>query len=124
MLADYLAELPGIRRVLYPTRPDHPDQNRARTLLGERTGNMLSFEIDGDWSAANKFVEASGKLAFAPTLGDIGTTLSHAASSSHRALAPEARSEIGISDGFFRVSVGCEDIELLKDEFARAATAV
>ena len=85
---------------------------------------MLSFEIDGDWAAANRFVSASGNLAFAPTLGDVGTTLSHAASSSHRALTPEARAAIGITDGFFRASVGCEDIDLLKSDFARAAEAI
>ena len=123
-LAEHLSGVPGIKRVLYPTRPDHPDHNRAMGLLKGRGGHMLSFEIDGDWAAANRFVSASGDLAFAPTLGDVGTTLSHAASSSHRALTPEARAAIGITDGFFRVSVGCEDIDLLKSDFARAAVAI
>lgn len=123
-LAQHLAGLPGVARVIHPSLNDHPDHNRARTLLGSRTGNMLSFEIDGDWDAANRFVAASGGLAFAPTLGDVGTTLSHAASSSHRAMRPEDRQAVGISDGFFRVSVGCEDIDVLVDDFSRAAQAI
>ena len=34
-LADHLAELPGVKRVLYPGRADHPDQSRAVALLGD-----------------------------------------------------------------------------------------
>jgi cystathionine gamma-synthase len=119
-LADALAAAPGIRRVIYPGRSDHPDHNRAATLLGERTGNMLSFEIDGGRTAANALVRAAANVAFAPTLGDIGTTLSHPASSSHRGLTPEARAELGMSEGFFRLSVGCEPADLLIGELRNA----
>lgn len=122
-LADHIAAQPGVTRVLYPTRPDHPDHNRAVALLGARGGNMVSFEVEGGRDAANKLTTAAENIAFAPTLGDIGTTLSHPASSSHRGLTPEARAAIGISEGFFRVSVGCEDIDLLKSEFEAAIRA-
>ena len=122
-LADHLAALPGVRRVLYPQRADHPDHNRAGTLLGERGSNMLSFEVEGGRAAANALVRAIPDVAFAPTLGDIGTTLSHPATSSHRALTPEAREGLGMSEGFFRISVGCENVRLLEREFARAVEA-
>lgn len=119
-LADFIATQPGVRRVLYPLRPDHPDHNKARSVLGQRGGNMVSFEIEGGRSAANRLVKAAENIAFAPTLGDIGTTISHAATSSHRGLTPEDRAALGISEGFFRVSVGVEDIGLLKSEFGAA----
>jgi cystathionine beta-lyase/cystathionine gamma-synthase len=82
---------------------------------------MLSFELNGARAAANAFTRAAPDIAFAPTLGDVGTTLSHPASSSHRALSPEARASMGISEGFFRVSVGIEEPELLVSEMVRAA---
>ncbi len=122
-LAGHLAGLAGVRRVLYPTRPDHPDHNRAQALLGARGGHMVSFEVDGGREAANRLVRAAGNIPFAPTLGDIGTTLSHPASSSHRGLTPEARAGLGISEGFFRVSVGVEEIGLLCREFEAAVAA-
>jgi cystathionine gamma-synthase len=120
-LADALAGTPGVKRVIYPGRADHPDHNRAGELLGERAGNMLSFELEGGRAAANAFTRACPEIAFAPTLGDIGTTLSHPASSSHRALTPEGRAALGISEGFFRVSVGVEPADLLIAEMTAAA---
>jgi len=122
-LADHLAGLPGVLRALYPLRPDHPDHNRARALLGARGGHMVSFRIAGGRAAANALVQAAPQIAFAPTLGDIGTTLSHPASSSHRALSAEAREALGMTEGFFRISVGCEEIGGLKDAFSAAIAA-
>ena len=63
---------------------------------------------------ANKFAKNANQISFAPTLGDVGTTLSHPASSSHRSLSKAQRKKMGITEGFFRVSVGLEDIEDLK----------
>ena len=123
-LADTLAGHPKVARVLYPGRADHPDHARARALLGGRFGNMVSFEISGDEAAADRMVQAMPDLAFAPTLGDVGTTLSHPASSSHRGLTPEGRAALGISDGFFRVSVGIEEVELIIADFEAGLAAV
>lgn len=119
-LADHLAGLSGVAQVLYPGRPDHPDHNRAVSLLGGRGGTMVSFRLKGGRAEVNRFLRAAGNIPFAPTLGDIGTTLSHPASSSHRALTPEGRAALGIDEGFIRVSVGIEDPELLKREFGAA----
>lgn len=119
-LAEKLASLDPVKRVLYPGRPDHPDHNRAQSLLSKGSGNMVSFEIEGTRDAANRFVRGLDGVAFAPTLGDIATTVSHPASSSHRALSEEGRLALGISQGFFRISVGCEDPDRLVEAFATA----
>lgn len=119
-LAGELSEIEGVTRVIYPGRADHPDHNRARALLGGRGGNMLSFELAGGRAAANALTRGAPEIAFAPTLGDVGTTLSHPASSSHRGLSPEDRAALGISEGFFRVSVGVEEPDLLIGEMLQA----
>ena len=71
-----------------------------------------------------RWLAAANGVAFAPTLGDIGTTLSHPASSSHRALTPEGRAALGISEGFFRVSVGLEKPDELMSTFQAGLDAV
>lgn len=124
ILADHLANLDGVDHVLYPGRADHPDHKRATSLFGTKMGNMLSFRLRGDDRAsANAFLRAADQIPFAPTLGDIATTLSHPNSSSHRGIAPEARAALGITEGFIRVSVGVEDIEMLKTEMTAAVNA-
>jgi cystathionine beta-lyase/cystathionine gamma-synthase len=122
-LADHLAGLSGVERVIYPSRTDHPDHARAMALLDGQGGNMLSFEVHGGRAAANALTLAAEGIAFAPTLGDVGTTLSHPASSSHRALTPEGRAALGMTEGFFRVSVGLEDSAALNAVFTTAVQA-
>ena len=123
-LADWLAEQPGVARVLYPGRADHPDHNRLGGVLNGQGGHMVSFVLEGGRAQANAFAAAARGVAFAPTLGDVGTTLSHPASSSHRALTPEGRAALGISEGFFRVSVGLEEPGALIATFAAGLDAV
>lgn len=122
-LANHLSQLSGVKRVIYPSLATHEDAELAKRLLGDNPGHMLSFEIEGDRSAANAFVRAAEGLAFAPTLGDVGTTVSHPASSSHRALSKEKQIEMGISEGFFRISVGLETPDALCRTFETAVIA-
>ena len=123
-LASYLAGHPKVKRVLYPTRVDHPDASRAQAVFQGVGCNMVSFELHGTRPEANAFTLGAENLAFAPTLGDVGTTLSHPPSSSHRALTEAERAAIGITEGFFRVSVGLERIDDLIAEFERGLAAV
>ncbi|GAA6198830.1 aminotransferase class I/II-fold pyridoxal phosphate-dependent enzyme [Aquicoccus sp. SU-CL01552] len=122
-LADHLAGLPGVKRVLYPLRSDHPDRDRATALLGTQGCNMVSFELEGGRPQANAFARGAEGLSFAPTLGDVGTTLSHPASSSHRGMTAQERAAVGLSEGFFRVSVGLEEPGALLKVFSEAVAA-
>ena len=110
--------------MLYPGRADHPDHHRAQTLFGGRYGNMVTFEIDGARPQVNAFIAAAAGIPFAPTLGDIGSTLSHPASSSHRGLSADGRAALGIGEGMFRLSVGIEPVEMLIADLDAALAAV
>lgn len=133
-LSGHIAAGGGIRRVLYPGRVDHPDHDRAQVLFGGRYGNMVTFEIAGAKNSGsensggrdevNLFIEAAAGIPFAPTLGDIGSTLSHPASSSHRGLGVDERAALGIGEGMFRLSVGIEPVEMLIGELDAALAAV
>lgn len=122
-LCDHLRGLPGVKRVVYPGEPDHPDAALCERVLGGRNGNMVSFEIEGGRAQANALLRNAGGIAFAPTLGDVSTTLSHPVTSSHREVSGQARRALGITEGFFRLSVGVEDVELLKEELSSAVAA-
>ena len=80
---------------------------------------MVSFELKGNRTSADKFAKNANRISFAPTLGDVGTTLSHPSSSSHRSLSKPKRKKMGITESFFRVSVGLENFDDLKNEFIK-----
>lgn len=122
-LADFLSVQPNVKLVAYPTRPDHPESARAQSLLRGKGANMVSFEMEGGRPAANAFTKTASELAFAPTLGDVGTTISHPNSSSHRNIPQDERLSHGITEGFFRVSVGLEDPDALIAAFDKGLKA-
>ena len=124
ILAQALKQHVKVKKVLYPSLSEHPDTSLAKKLLKGNGCNMVSFEISDHRPDANKFIENIDGIAFAPTLGDIGTTISHPGSSSHRYLNSDARKALGITEGFFRVSVGLEDPDELVGSFERALDSI
>jgi cystathionine beta-lyase/cystathionine gamma-synthase len=118
-VADWLAEQPGVARVIYPGRPDHPDHDLARRLLDGGFGNMLCFELRGGRDAVNHFLHRASGIPFSPSLGNTTTTVSHPGTTSHRYVSPAEKRRQGISDGLVRVSIGVEDFEHIREEMAK-----
>ncbi len=120
-LADWLAEQNGVSRVIYPGRPDHPDNAWANKLLTGGYGNMLCFELNGGRAAVNRFLRAAPGIPFSPSLGNTTTTLSHPATTSHRTpqVSPAERKRQGITDGLIRLSVGVEEVETIQEEIEK-----
>lgn len=118
-LANWLAGQPGVVRVCYPGRPDHPDHELAGRLLHRGCGNMLCFELAGGREAVNRFLRLARGVPFSPSLGHTTTTCSHPATTSHRHASPAERTHQGITDGLIRLSVGIEDLGHIQAELAR-----
>jgi cystathionine beta-lyase/cystathionine gamma-synthase len=118
-LADWLDEQPGVERVVYPGRRDHPDHGLASRLLRDGCGNMLCFELDGGREAVNHFMRRAPGIPFSPSLGHTTTTCSHPATTSHRYVSPAERRRQGIRDGLIRLSVGPEDLQHIRKELTR-----
>jgi cystathionine gamma-synthase len=122
-LADWLSEQPGVERVLYPGRSDHPDHASARRLLAAGCGNMITLELRGGREGVNRFIRQAPGIPFSPSLGNTTTTLSHPASTSHRFVSPAEKQRQGISDGMIRLSVGIENLEEMQREISRGLLA-
>jgi cystathionine gamma-synthase len=119
VLADWLADRPGVAGVVYPGRVDHPDHELAGRLLGESFGNMLCFDLAGGREAVNRLMRQAPGIAFSPSLGNTTTTSSYPASTSHRYVSPAERRRQGITDGLVRLSVGIEDVGWIREELAK-----
>jgi methionine-gamma-lyase len=122
-LARYLERHPGVLKVHYPGLPGHPGHELAGRLLGGKYGAMLAFELKGGEQAASALVRGLRLVRLVPSLGDVATTISHPAKTSHRGLSPQEREERGIGPGLIRVSVGIEAVDDLVEDMERALSA-
>lgn len=122
-LAEFLAGRPEVRAVHYPGLESHPDHALARRLLHEGFGAILTIDL-GDRPRASAFIRALKHIPFAPSLGDVCTTLSHPATTSHRFQTAEQWARQGITPGLIRLSVGIEDWDDLRDDIGQALAAI
>ena len=114
-IADFLAEQPGVRRVVYPGRADHPQADLIkRQMSGGST--LVTFEVQGGKAAAFRVANAFSIIKISNNLGDAKSIITHPATTTHQRLTPEARHKMGIGEGMLRLSVGLEDVEDLIDD--------
>ena len=117
-LARWLEKHPKVARVYYPGLPSHPQH--ALAMRQQRTGGALvSFEVKGGREAAWKVIDSTELISITGNLGDVRTTITHPATTTHGRITPEARAAAGITEGLVRVAVGLEAVEDLKTDLAR-----
>ena len=127
-LARRLSAHPAVERVHYPGL--EPADGPATRVLSGGFGAMLSFVLRDASPASEpqppvppvveRFVKALEMVRLVPSLGEVCTTLSHPASTSHRAIPPERRRRLGIVDRLVRLSVGAEAVDDIWQDLERA----
>ncbi len=123
ILAERLAEDPRVRATHYPGLPSHPDHNRARHLFSGGYGTIVTMDLGGR-TEADRFIKGLRHIPFAPSLGDVVTTLSHPATTSHRGQSEELRQRQGITPGLVRLSIGLENPDDLWADLRAALGAI
>ena len=118
-LADFLAGQPGVTRVWYPTRADHP-QRALAVAQASAGGTMVTFEVAGGQAGAFGVLNALLLVRVSNNLGDSKSLITHPATTTHMKIGEAERARLGITDGVVRFSVGLEDVEDLKDDLRQA----
>jgi O-succinylhomoserine sulfhydrylase len=121
-VADFLASQPGIARVWYPTRADHPQRDLAMAQM-RAGGTLVTFEVKGGKSAAFRLMNALRLIKVSNNLGDSKSLATHPATTTHLRIGEAERARLGITDGVIRLSVGLEDVEDIKQDLADALAA-
>lgn len=118
-VADALAQHPKISRLVYPGREDHPQAAIIKKQM--RAGSTLvGFEVKGGKAGAFRFLNELKLARISNNLGDAKSLVTHPATTTHQRLAPEARAELGISEGFVRFSAGLEHPDDLIEDLTAA----
>jgi cystathionine beta-lyase/cystathionine gamma-synthase len=119
-LAQFLERHRAITRVNYPALESSPFNARARRLLPGGAGALLSFELTAGKTALETMIRRLRLVRLMPSLGNVATTISHPASTSHRGLDAAERTRAGISEALVRCSVGIEHPDDLLADFEEA----
>lgn len=117
-LALWLTEHPAVETVYYPGLESHPQFELARKQQSAG-GGLVSFTVLGGKENAWLVIDGTDMLSITANLGDVKTSITHPATTTHVRVDPEARLKAGITDSLVRVSVGLESIDDIKRDLAR-----
>jgi len=123
-VAEFLDADRRIAWTKYPFLKSHPQYDLARKQMAGG-GTVVTFEIADRNGVGGKerVFEVLNKLRVAKisnNLGDSKTLVTHPATTTHRAMGPEGRAAVGITDSVVRLSVGLENTEDLINDLDQA----
>ncbi len=117
-LAKWLEQQSNVAKVHYPGLAFHAQHDLAKKQQS-RFGGIVSFELEAGKDHAWKLIDSTQMISITANLGDVKTTITHPATTTHGRLSPEARAKAGIKDGLVRISVGLEAIEDIKNDLVK-----
>ncbi len=112
----------AVRRAVFPGRPDHPQANLIAAQMSG-PGNVVAFDL-GTRERAWAFLDALGIVDISNNLGDAKSMATHPSTTTHRSMSESERLEIGLTEGWVRMSVGLEDAEDLAEDILQALDTV
>lgn len=122
-IARFLEAHPRVKWVNYPGLEGHPDHALARTQM-KGFGSMISFGLKGGFDAGKTMINNVKLCALAVSLGGVESLIQHPASMTHAGVSREEKDKAGITDDLIRLSVGCESVEDIEADLARALDRV
>lgn len=121
-LAAWLEQQAGVQRVYYPGLASHPQHQLAMRQQSSGAG-IVSFEVKAkpgqtEQEAAWAVIDATKMISITANLGDVKSTITHPATTTHSRVTAEDRAIAGIRDNLVRIAVGLEHIDDLKADLA------
>lgn len=118
-LAHWLEKQPKVSKVIYPGLTSHA-QHQLATEQMSAFGGMISIVVDGGLDGAKRFLSRCELFTLAESLGGVESLIEHPAIMTHASVPLDKRLQLGIEDGFIRLSVGIEHIDDLRADLAHA----
>ncbi|KAA5536118.1 PLP-dependent transferase [Taibaiella lutea] len=117
-VAKYLEQHPEVAAVYYPGLSSHPNHLLAKSQL-KAFGSIISFRLKNDTkAAATAFLQNTTLFHLAESLGGVKSLSCLPCEMTHKSVPETKRREVGITDGFIRLSVGIEETEDLIADLA------
>ena len=110
-----------VPKINHPGLPSHPQYELASKQM-DACGSIFSFEME-DRAQAFALLNALTLIDISNNIGDARSLMCHNASTTHYSVSPEARAEMGVTDGMLRLNVGLEDPQDLIEDLDQALRA-
>ena len=123
-VARWLESHPKIGKVLHPALPSHPQHKIALSQTFGHSGIMSFYIKDGTLERSSKFLETLKVFTLAESLGGYESLAELPSVMTHASVPEAQRSELGITDGLIRISVGLEDSQDLINDLEQALAAI
>ena len=121
-LARMLQQHPAVERVYHPGLESHPQHELAKSQQSG-FGGVVSFVVKGGRENAWRVIDATEMVSITANLGDVKTTITHPATTTHGRVSDEIKASTGISEGLIRVAVGLENIDDIVADISRGLDA-
>lgn len=121
-LALFLQQHPRVRKVYHAGLETHPQHELARSQQSG-FGGVVSFVVEGERTAAWRVIDATEILSITANLGDVKSTITHPATTTHGRVSAQVKAISGIEEGLLRVAVGLENIEDIIEDLSRGLDA-
>lgn len=122
-LARWLEQHPAVSRVHYSGLETHPQHDLAKRQQSG-FGAVLGFEVINGQQGAWQVIDATRLLSITGNLGDVKTTITHPATTTHGRLSEAQREAAGITAGLIRIAVGLESQADIQHDLARGLDAL
>lgn len=122
-LAEWLEGHPAVARVHYSGLASHPQHELAGRQQRDY-GAVVGVEVKGGREAAWSVIDATRMVSITGNLGDVKTTVTHPATTTHGRLSDDQKATAGITEGLIRLAVGLEALEDIRDDLARGLDAL
>lgn len=110
-VANYLESHPKIERVIYPHLRSYRQFELAKKQL-KKGGGIVTAILKGDQLKDGiNFLNNLNLFSLTANLGDTRSIATHPSSTTASKLSVDQKSEVGISDGLIRLSIGLENVE-------------
>jgi cystathionine beta-lyase/cystathionine gamma-synthase len=123
-IAAWLEGRPEIEQVIYPGLPSHPQHALARRQMPLGSGGIVTAILRGDIESSRRMLASCELFTLAESLGGVESLIEHPALMTHASVPPEVRTELGISDGLIRLSIGIENVSDLIADLEQALSEV
>lgn len=110
-IVEYLNNHPLVEAVHHPSLESEPSHALYKKYLPNGGGSIFTFEIKGDASTAQKFIDHLPIFSLLANVADVKSLVIHPATTTHSQCTEEELSDQGIKPNTIRLSIGIEKVE-------------